>query len=263
MSLDENVSKWNAGAPAYAGYLSTPAGRFRASLIWDTLQSRLPPPPLRVLEVGCGTGELACFLAERGDQVVATDWSPEMILQTTQRADALPHDARLRLEARSLDVAQVASHYPPASFDCLVAHTVLEYQPDPAAIFAQLLTLLARGGIASVVQINHVSKVLRAALNQRDFRTALTALEDRTILADTFGISAQTTTLPDLLALFERNGLDALGSYGIRVFLDYLPAAVRDDPVQRDSLLRLERAVCGLEPYRSMARYVHILGVKR
>ena len=33
----------------------------------------LPPPPVRVLEVGCGTGELALALAARGHDVVAID----------------------------------------------------------------------------------------------------------------------------------------------------------------------------------------------
>jgi len=35
--------------------------------------SQLPPPPARVLEVGCGTGEVALALRERGYGVVAID----------------------------------------------------------------------------------------------------------------------------------------------------------------------------------------------
>jgi SAM-dependent methyltransferase len=35
--------------------------------------SQLPPPPRRVLEVGCGQGELALALASRGYEVVAVD----------------------------------------------------------------------------------------------------------------------------------------------------------------------------------------------
>ena len=39
----------------------------------------------RVLEIGCGTGVDACFLAERGVRVVACDSSSQMIAVTTRR----------------------------------------------------------------------------------------------------------------------------------------------------------------------------------
>lgn len=39
----------------------------------DFVLSQLPPPPRRVLEVGCGRGELALALAEAGYEVVAID----------------------------------------------------------------------------------------------------------------------------------------------------------------------------------------------
>jgi SAM-dependent methyltransferase len=39
----------------------------------DFVLSQLPPPPARLLEVGCGKGELARALAERGYDVVAID----------------------------------------------------------------------------------------------------------------------------------------------------------------------------------------------
>jgi ubiquinone/menaquinone biosynthesis C-methylase UbiE len=41
----------------------------------------------RVLEIGCGTGVDACFVAERGVTVVACDSSPRMIALTTRRID--------------------------------------------------------------------------------------------------------------------------------------------------------------------------------
>lgn len=40
----------------------------------------------RVLEIGCGTGIDACFLAQRGVRVVASDSSPQMIAIATERS---------------------------------------------------------------------------------------------------------------------------------------------------------------------------------
>jgi SAM-dependent methyltransferase len=42
-------------------------------------------PGNRVLEIGCGTGADACFLAKRGVEVVACDSSPGMIAVTAQK----------------------------------------------------------------------------------------------------------------------------------------------------------------------------------
>ena len=256
------MAKWDAGAAAYAGYMVSPAGRYRAALILETLGRHLPSPPLDVLEVGCGLGELACTLAERGYRVVAADPSREMIRQAAQRAATLPGEARVRLDLQPLEVGQVLAQYPPVSFDVLIAHTVLEYLPQAAETFAALLALLRRGGLVSLVQINQASKVLRAALNQLDFAAARAAVDDRTVLSDTFRLPARTATLTDILDLYRRNGLSVVGSYGIRVFPDYLPAEVRNDPARQEALLELERAACSAEPYRSMARYLHVIGVK-
>src|SRR6476660_5487797 len=44
------------------------------------------PPGARLLDLGCGTGIDAIELARRGYSVVATDWSPQMIERTRQRA---------------------------------------------------------------------------------------------------------------------------------------------------------------------------------
>jgi SAM-dependent methyltransferase len=39
----------------------------------DFVRSQLPPPPARVLEVGCGSGELAFALSAGGWRVIAVD----------------------------------------------------------------------------------------------------------------------------------------------------------------------------------------------
>lgn len=52
------------------------------------LMQRVFPPGGRLLEIGCGTGEEAVALAQRGYTVWATDVSPRMVQQTTARAAA-------------------------------------------------------------------------------------------------------------------------------------------------------------------------------
>jgi SAM-dependent methyltransferase len=58
------------------------------------------PPAGPVLDVGCGSGDLAIHLAQTGLEVLGIDFSERAIEQARARAAALPADA-----ARSLDFA--------------------------------------------------------------------------------------------------------------------------------------------------------------
>ncbi len=53
-------------------------GQAQRSAVWHQLADVFPAGS-RVLELGCGTGEDALFLARRGCEVVATDRSPAMV----------------------------------------------------------------------------------------------------------------------------------------------------------------------------------------
>lgn len=48
---------------------------------------KLGPGPLRILEVGCGTGKTACYFAKRGYQVTALDMHPGMLEKARKRAE--------------------------------------------------------------------------------------------------------------------------------------------------------------------------------
>lgn len=59
-------------------------GRAQRGSVWKEME-RVFQRGDRVLEIGCGTGLDACFLAERGVTVVACDNSPRMIAMATRR----------------------------------------------------------------------------------------------------------------------------------------------------------------------------------
>ncbi len=79
--------------------------RWIREIVWERL-GRLFPPGSTVLEIGCGTGEDALFLARQGVHVVATDAAPMMLEQTAQKAQ----DAGLNhlIETRQLDLTDAA-----------------------------------------------------------------------------------------------------------------------------------------------------------
>jgi SAM-dependent methyltransferase len=91
--------------------------------------------PVRVLEVGCGWGELAARVAaETGAEVVAVDVSPRMV----ELARARGVDARLG------DVQELA--FADGAFDCAIAAWMLYHVPDLHRGLAELARVLRPGG---------------------------------------------------------------------------------------------------------------------
>lgn len=65
-------------------FTSSLIGQAQRAGVWSELVKTFRPGD-RILEIGCGTGIDACFVAERGVQVVACDASPQMIEVATRR----------------------------------------------------------------------------------------------------------------------------------------------------------------------------------
>ncbi len=112
---------------------------------------RRAPAGGRLLDLGCGTGLDAEYLARRGYLVTAIDWSPEMVRRTQERATAAGLEGRL--EARHLGIQQLAG-LPAATFDAAYSDLgPLNCVPDLEAAARALAQVLRPGGclIASVI----------------------------------------------------------------------------------------------------------------
>jgi SAM-dependent methyltransferase len=91
--------------------------------------------PTRLLEVGCGWGELASWLAEATRaEVIATDLSPRMV-ELAQRAG---------VDARVADVQ--ALPFADESFDAVVAAWMLYHVPDLERGLGEIARVLRSGG---------------------------------------------------------------------------------------------------------------------
>ena len=88
-------------------FTDTALARTVREIVWSRLAEHFQPGT-RVLEIGCGTGEDAVWLAKRGVHVVATDISPAMLDVMHQKA----HRAGVadRVETFVLDAASPLSH---------------------------------------------------------------------------------------------------------------------------------------------------------
>lgn len=82
------MSSYDALASSYDGLMAD--GRYLKRADWLERLFRKSAIPVRtVLDLACGTGTIACLLAQRGYQVTATDGSEEMLTQAMGKAAAL------------------------------------------------------------------------------------------------------------------------------------------------------------------------------
>jgi malonyl-CoA O-methyltransferase len=110
---------------------------------------------LKVLDLGCGTGRHALWLAAAGGRVTAVDFSEGMLAEARRKPGAesvrfLVHDLHqpLPFEAKA--------------FDRIVSGLVLEHLSDLRAVFAEARRVLEPGGRA-VVSAMHPAMFLKGA----------------------------------------------------------------------------------------------------
>jgi ubiquinone/menaquinone biosynthesis C-methylase UbiE len=88
-------------------------GRAQRNVVWRALQDTFRPGD-RVLELNCGTGEDALFLAKRGVSVLACDSSTRMIAVAQQRKALEAPDSSLQFRVsrnEDIDVLTSVSHF--------------------------------------------------------------------------------------------------------------------------------------------------------
>ncbi len=133
--FDAKAATW-AAKYAPDGRLASRARQFTGALLEHV------SPGGRILDLGCGTGELARVLTASGWPVTACDISEQMLHRAVAR-DQGGAVKWVRLEPgwRTLPFA-------PASFDAVVAASVLEYVDSPSDVLRECARVLRPGGVA-------------------------------------------------------------------------------------------------------------------
>jgi SAM-dependent methyltransferase len=101
-------------------------------------------PGAQVLDVACGTGNLAIPLARRGARVTGVDIAPNLLEQARWRAQA----EGLEIGFDEGDAEQLP--YPDATFDAVVTMFGAMFAPRPELVVAECARVLRPGGLLAM-----------------------------------------------------------------------------------------------------------------
>jgi ubiquinone/menaquinone biosynthesis C-methylase UbiE len=109
--------------------------------ILDPLQAGVP---LRIADVGTGTGSIALLLADMGNKVTAVDLSPAMLDKGRLKAELLGLDMQF-VEANAIDLPLDTS-----SVDVVISRHLFWTLPKPVETLREWVRVVRPGGIVAV-----------------------------------------------------------------------------------------------------------------
>jgi len=240
----------------------SPKGEIRLRLVQDELLQCCPSlkkgKTLRILDAGCGMGQMTALLSLLGHQVVCCDLSAAMLAET-KKAIAKDHLENVRFIQSA--VQDLDQHLVDETFDLIVFHAVLEWMEEPKQGLQSLLKWLKPNGTLSLMFYNVHSLIFKNLL-RGNFRK----IEERDFRGDPGSLTPISPLDPaDVEQWLSTSGLTVFSKRGIRTFYDYMdmnmkPSKEKNKPHKNEPLLediiRLEKKFSGQEPYRSLGRYI-------
>src|SRR4051812_39544266 len=140
----------------------------RTAAVWAALDPVVSAgPPLRVLDVGGGSGMFAVPLARLGHDVTVVDPSADALATLHRRADTAgvgPLVHGLQGDGDLLHEVLPAADGDAAAYDLALCHYVLEVVDDPAVTLGEISRALRPGGQVSVATVNRAGAVLGRAV---------------------------------------------------------------------------------------------------
>ena len=104
------------------------------------LMSLLPPPPAKLLDLGCGTGWTSRFFARRGYEVVGVDIAPDMIELANRK----------KMGSKIQNLKHIVSDYESlafrSEFDCAIFYDSLHHAENEYIALSSVFQALKPGG---------------------------------------------------------------------------------------------------------------------
>ena len=127
-------------AADYDSWYETPLGLTVDKAERKLAERMFKPSGIRVLEVGCGTGQYTIWLARQGYEITAVDISQEMMA----RAQAKMLDIGVKVDWLQADISKILPNL--GKFHGIFSLTAFEFIPNPEQVLQGLFKHLEPGG---------------------------------------------------------------------------------------------------------------------
>lgn len=126
---------------------------FNAPLVsrYALVMKRIPSGKIKVLDIGCGDGYLACLIARKKPDSVVIGIDSER--QGIRLAQSLAADRGLGNVSFVVNESEQLL-YPASSFDVVVMTDVIEHLPNATAMLSEIKRVLVPGGLAIITTPN-------------------------------------------------------------------------------------------------------------
>jgi SAM-dependent methyltransferase len=192
---------WAAGDP-YERYV----GRWSRLVARDFIAWLDPPPGLRWLDVGCGTGALSASLLAGAAPAAVTGIDPSAGF--LELASSQLGDPRVRFEQRDAQALPLVD----GAVDAAVSGLVLNFVPDPARAVAEMRRAVRPGGTVALYVWDYAGEMQL----MRRFWDAAAALDPAARALDE-GVRFPVCRADALVALLQGAGLEGVASRAIDV----------------------------------------------
>lgn len=145
-------------AEAFDGKYSRSPRFIERLAVWRDLITNHVSPGDLVLDAGCGSGVFSFEAATRGASVLGIDGSAEMIAIARRRQSELG-DANIDFRVGRIEQLRT---WPAASYDVVMASSVIEYMPNLAGEIASFSRLLKPDG-RLIVSVPNAASLYRIA----------------------------------------------------------------------------------------------------
>lgn len=232
----------------------SPKGQIRLNILWRDILEKIPDIDkggLTVLDAGAGQGNFSLKLAKKGHKLTLCDLSSTML----EDARALFSKNKYAEQVNFINssVQELPKHID-TQYDVVLFHAVLEWLAEPEETLEKLLKFIKPGGYLSLMFYSRTGLVYQN-LTRGNFDY---------ILNDTLSGKGKTLTptnpqVPnDVYEYLRKLELNVLVKSGVRVFYDGISRERRKN-ISKDDLFELEERFSRIEPYCSMARYIHVI----
>ena len=237
-----------------------PKGQLRLQLVQQELLAQVPAltsgQSLRILDIGCGLGQITALCASLGHEVVASDLSADMIAESRRRLERTVSGKQTQVQFIQAALQELPLHVN-GQFELVIFHAVLEWLEQPQAGLQAVVPWLKPEGVLSLMFYNRHALIFKNLL-----RGHFRKIEQQQFGGEAGGLTPQHPLDPhDVEQWLHEAGLQITSKRGIRCFFDYMDinmnrVAERERPSPPfEDIVRLEQHYGVIEPYRSLARY--------